>query len=213
MEARIPPAWGNRPACRSLAEMLAWLDAQANRHRAILRLDRCKVDHCGANTNSHDASVVLSPEMILDHQKVFASDILYAHDWLDENPAPGIPPRPVTLESRADGSDAMTEEICAEYSKLKRAIVLASESSRDDGPSGDTARGFVRVVAVSGKKMTANKIVAAYSKGAVAKASSHHKDVLSGLAKSGWLTETGTGRGSEGYGPTDKARDWLKRSG
>ena len=120
--ARTPANWGNRPVCNTPAELLVWLDRQADRHLSVLRPDRCKVVADGANTGTADVTYRVSPEAILEHQRICASDILYAHDWLDANPIPGIPERPVGLESEADGSEAMTERIVAEYSKLRRAL-------------------------------------------------------------------------------------------
>ena len=140
--AKIPANWGNRPICNTPAELLVWLDRQADRHLSILRPDRCKVLADGTNTGEADATYHVSPDAILDRQQRFASDILYAHDWLDANPIPSIPERPADLESAADGTIAMTERIVAEYSKLRRALAGAGGGrDEDDGQYGGSTRG------------------------------------------------------------------------
>ena len=128
--AKIPAAWGNRPICNTPAELLAWLDRQAAGHVGVLQQDRCRVTSCGANTGEADVTYHVSPEVISTHQRVFASDIQHAHDWLDANPTPTTPQRPVGLESGADGSEAMTERIVAEYSKLCRVLASAANDAQ-----------------------------------------------------------------------------------
>lgn len=143
MVGRTPAAWGNRPVCNTAADLLDWFDRQANRHLSVLRRDRCKVLASGANMGESEETYFVSPELIIGSQRTFASDILYAHDWLDVNPIPNIPQRPVGLESEADGSEALTERIVSEYSKLRRALasVAVSDSLEADDQYGPVNAG------------------------------------------------------------------------
>jgi len=134
---RTPSNWGNRPVCRSVEDFLRWLEDQAERHRAVLRRDKCLVDSTGVNSRQDDPLVTIDPRLIRESQETLASDLCYAFDWLDVNVSvvPGSPVRPPWLESVASGDDPglgsaeITGRLFSAHSALARPVAAASTPS------------------------------------------------------------------------------------